>query len=75
VVRFSPIARRLFLRRAAGASAAALGVMGGAALVGGCSYSDVSSYTCSSSYCNGCGRNYYHSDGSYCNYVNYSDGC
>jgi len=52
----------------AGAAAAALTLVGG-----GCegTYSD---YQDNCGYCNGAGRNYYHCDGNYCNYINYADG-
>jgi hypothetical protein len=75
----SPIARRAFFKKAGGA--AIVGAIAGATLLGGgqgcASYSDYSDYSNSSScgYCNGCGRSYYHCDGSYCNYGNYGDGC
>ena len=76
----SPIARRTFFKKAGGAAMLGVGVVAGAALVGGtqgcASYSDYGDSSGGScGYCNGCGRSYYHCDGSYCNYGNYGDGC
>jgi hypothetical protein len=72
----SPIARRTFFKKAGGVAMLGVGVVVGATLVGGAqgcaTYSD---YSDNCGYCDGCGRNYYHCDGSYCNYGNYGDGC
>lgn len=67
----SPIARRAFFKKVGGAAVA--GVVAGVGInaLTGCIYSD---YSDSCGYCNGGGRNYYHCDGSYCNYINYCDG-
>jgi uncharacterized protein YidB (DUF937 family) len=78
----SPISRRAFFKKL-GKSAAALGGLGVLVGAAGCddilgtlldSY-DGGGYGNNCGYCNGCGRNYYHCDGSYCDYINYSDGC
>ena len=65
--KLSPISRRAFFKKTAVTS---LGVAAGAAFVGeGCAYSDAGSC----GYCDGAYRNYYHCDGDYCDYINYSD--
>ena len=61
----SPISRRVFL---AGASAVAA-----ASVAPGCGGG--SGPSCLDGYCDGCGRDYDHCDGTYCNYINYADGC
>jgi hypothetical protein len=74
----SPICRRSFFKKTGGV---VVGALTGAALLGSAScasYSDYSDYSNygdgSCGYCNGDNRNYYHCDGSYCNYANYTDG-
>jgi hypothetical protein len=69
----SPIARRAFFKKAGGAAIIGVGVIAGAALVGGTQGCVAYSDNCG--YCDGCGRNYYHCDGSYCNYGDYGDYC
>jgi hypothetical protein len=71
----SPIARRAFFKKAGAAAAVGVGLIAGAALGGtqGCvTYSNYSDSGGSCGYCNGYQRNYYHCDGSYCNYLNSS---
>ena len=67
-VRLSPISRRAFFKRL-GQGAVALGSLGALSIMGACPSVPVGNC----GYCNGTGRDYYHCDGDYCDYINYVD--
>ena len=65
-ISLSPISRRMFMGGVAASVAATVAP--------GCG-SGSGTVSCLDGYCDGCGRDYDHCDGAYCNYINYVDGC